>query len=64
MAGYVTQYDINNFTFLTVKGAGHMVESKLFLPAVILFLSYTQVPQFKPKQAYAMFERFINQQPF
>ena len=35
MAGYVTQYDVNDFTFLTVKGAGHMVESKLFLPAVI-----------------------------
>eukprot|EP00054_Salpingoeca_dolichothecata_P026112 m.185532 g.185532 ORF g.185532 m.185532 type:complete len:447 (-) comp25565_c0_seq1:220-1560(-) len=25
VAGYVTQYAANNFTFLTVKGAGHMV---------------------------------------
>ena len=25
VAGYVTEYDVNNFTFLTVKGAGHMV---------------------------------------
>lgn len=25
VAGYVTVYDLNGFTFLTVKGAGHMV---------------------------------------
>ena len=25
VAGYVTVYDTNSFTFLTVKGSGHMV---------------------------------------
>ena len=27
VAGYVTKYDMNDFTFLTVKGSGHMVSS-------------------------------------
>eukprot|EP00118_Oscarella_pearsei_P016108 m.151064 g.151064 ORF g.151064 m.151064 type:complete len:461 (+) comp38566_c0_seq1:151-1533(+) len=46
VAGYVTTYDVNGFTFATVKGSGHMV------------------PQFRPAQAYAMFERFIDNKPF
>jgi hypothetical protein len=25
VAGYVTKYDTNDFTFITVKGSGHMV---------------------------------------
>ena len=25
VAGYVTTYDMNDFTFVTVKGSGHMV---------------------------------------
>jgi len=41
VAGYATKYDVNNFTFVTVKGAGHMV------------------PQVKPIQALAMFEKFL-----
>jgi len=45
VAGYVTVYDQNDFTFATIKGAGHMV------------------PQFKPPQALAMFQRFLNNQP-
>ena len=28
MAGYVTKYDVNDFMFLTVKGAGHMVNDR------------------------------------
>lgn len=46
VAGYVTVYSENNFTFLTVKGAGHMV------------------PQYKPVQAFAMFQRFLSNSPF
>jgi len=46
VAGYVTTYDVNNFSFLTVKGAGHMV------------------PEFAPPQALAMFQRFLDNQPF
>eukprot|EP00037_Helgoeca_nana_P001857 m.29993 g.29993 ORF g.29993 m.29993 type:complete len:490 (+) comp12178_c0_seq1:7913-9382(+) len=45
VAGYVTSYS-QDFTFLTVKGAGHMV------------------PQFRPKQAFSMFERMVTDQPF
>jgi len=45
VAGYVTVYDQNDFTFATIKGAGHMV------------------PQFKPPQALAMFQRFLANQP-
>ena len=41
----VTSY-ANDFTFLTVKGSGHMV------------------PQFRPVQAFAMFERMIKHLPF
>lgn len=25
VAGYVTEYDVNEFRFVTVKGSGHMV---------------------------------------
>ena len=25
---------------------------------------YPQVPEYKPKQAYAMFERYLNNEPF
>ena len=25
VAGYVTEYDVNGFKFVTVKGSGHMV---------------------------------------
>ena len=41
VAGYITVYDENDFKFVTVKGAGHMV------------------PQYKPKSAFYMFERFL-----
>jgi len=44
-AGYVTSY-ASDFTFLTVKGSGHMV------------------PQYRPVQALAMFERFVTGQAF
>ncbi|XP_044153791.1 lysosomal protective protein-like [Bufo gargarizans] len=44
IAGYAKQYA--NLTFLTVKGAGHMV------------------PTDKPLQAFQMFRRFINNEPF
>ena len=27
VAGYVTKYDANDFTFITVKGSGHMVST-------------------------------------
>lgn len=71
VAGYVTEYDVNDFTFLTVKGAGHMVWFVLLATSFIIYYyiilcmhACGQVPQFKPKQAYAMFERFINRQPF
>lgn len=40
IGGYVTEY--NELTFVTVRGAGHMV------------------PQWKPEQAYHMFQKFIN----
>eukprot|EP00118_Oscarella_pearsei_P028674 m.2674 g.2674 ORF g.2674 m.2674 type:complete len:460 (+) comp8839_c0_seq1:55-1434(+) len=46
VAGYVTTYDINGFTFATVKGSGHMV------------------PQYRPAQAYAMFQKFIDNTRF
>jgi len=46
VAGYVTTYSLNNFTFLTVKGAGHMV------------------PEYAPPQAFAMFQRFLTNQPY
>ena len=29
VAGYVTEYDENNFRFVTVKGSGHMVSLKI-----------------------------------
>lgn len=45
VAGYVTEYGVNGFTFATVKGAGHMV------------------PQYKPVQAFALFQRYLNNQP-
>jgi len=45
VAGYVTVYDNNDFTFATIKGAGHMV------------------PQFKPPEAFALFQRFLNNEP-
>ena len=41
----VTSYD-KDFTFLTVKGSGHMV------------------PQYRPVQAFAMFDRMINNVPW
>ena len=42
VAGYATTYaKANGFSFVTVRGAGHMV------------------PQVKPKQALAMFEKFL-----
>jgi carboxypeptidase C (cathepsin A) len=45
VAGYVTTYQQNDFTFATIKGAGHMV------------------PQYKPVEALAMFQRFLSGQP-
>jgi len=46
VAGYATSYKTNGFTFVTVKGSGHMV------------------PEFRPEQAFDMFSRFLNNQPF
>jgi hypothetical protein len=46
VAGYVTVFDRNGFTYATVKGAGHMV------------------PETKPSAALAMFQRFLNNEPF
>lgn len=31
IAGYVTIYDINDFTFITVKGSGHMVNIDYYM---------------------------------
>jgi carboxypeptidase C (cathepsin A) len=45
VAGYVTSY-AQDFTFLTVKGSGHMV------------------PQYRPVQAFAMFQRMITNVAF
>jgi serine carboxypeptidase-like clade 1 len=41
VAGYVVKYNAN-FSFASVKGAGHMV------------------PQYRPQEAFAMFQRFLN----
>ena len=37
VAGYVTEYDVNDFTFLTVKGAGHMVWFVLLATSFIIY---------------------------
>ncbi|XP_012437159.1 serine carboxypeptidase-like 2 isoform X1 [Gossypium raimondii] len=44
VAGYSREYG-NNFTFATVKGAGHTA------------------PEYKPKESFSMFKRWISQQP-
>lgn len=31
IAGYVTTYDINDFTFITIKGSGHMVNIDYYM---------------------------------
>ena len=38
VAGYVTEYEENNFKFVTVKGSGHMASSNviILLPTVII----------------------------
>lgn len=46
VAGYATSYKTNGFTFVTVKGSGHMV------------------PEYRPAEAFEMFSRFLNKQPF
>ena len=75
MAGYVTEYDTNGFKFVTVKGSGHMVKKCIIITNTmsnsynnicIVFCIHCllQVPQYRPKQAYAMFDSFINNKPF
>ena len=46
VAGYVTSYDVNDFTFITVKGSGHMVP--LFQPvsAYAMFERYIKNEEF------------------
>jgi len=39
-AGYVTQFNTNNFTFLTIKGAGHMVPTYKAAPALHMISRY------------------------
>ena len=65
VAGYVTEYDTNGFQFVTVKGSGHMVtlvytQHTCWLLLLTLLL---QVPQYRPKSAYYMFERFLSNTP-
>lgn len=66
----MTEYDVNGFKFVTVKGSGHMVRrfKQLSLITSVSSNSFSivnpQVPQFRPEQAFAMFERFIKDQPF
>ena len=36
VAGYVTEYDMNGFKFVTVKGSGHMVIQ--YTATVVIFL--------------------------
>lgn len=69
VAGYVTEYDVNGFKFVTVKGSGHMVRTKVLslhksASGNSFLIVHPQVPQFRPEQAFAMFERFIKDQPF
>ena len=48
-AGYVTKYSTpgpGNFTFVTVKEAGHMI------------------PTFQPERAFALFQRWLNDEEF
>jgi len=39
-AGYVTKFDTNGFTFLTIKGAGHMVPTFKAAPALHMISRY------------------------
>jgi carboxypeptidase C (cathepsin A) len=40
VAGYATQYDANGFSFVTVKGAGHMVPQFAPQAAFHMFKSF------------------------
>ena len=77
VAGYVTVYNVNQFTFLTVKGAGHSTcaphrtttdhaDAAIADRRVccVRCVACAVVPQYKPVQAFQMFSRFINNQPF
>lgn len=65
VAGYVTEYDVNDFKFVTVKGSGHMVRYMYLTitSSVCYHLYQSQVPQYQPKFAYYMFERFLHNKP-
>ena len=45
VAGYVTEYDVNDFRFITVKGSGHMViivcDFHLFLDSICSDIKYS-----------------------
>jgi carboxypeptidase C (cathepsin A) len=46
VAGYVTSYDINNFKFVTVKGAGHMVPQFQPVTAYAMFERFLKKLEF------------------
>ncbi|XP_062501845.1 uncharacterized protein LOC134178948 [Corticium candelabrum] len=46
VAGYVTTYDVNNFTFITVKGSGHMVPQFQPVSAYAMFERYIKKEKF------------------
>ena len=46
VAGYVTSYNINNFKFVTVKGAGRMVPQFQPVTAYAMFERYIKGQEF------------------
>jgi len=60
VAGYVEAYD--QFTFATIKGAGHEVNPFLCLLIALLRNTHafsTQAPQYQPAKAYYIISNFV-----
>ena len=56
VVGYVTQYNVNSFKYVVIKGAGHMVS---YVKGFLCGFYWIQVPEDKPEAAFEMFQRFI-----